>query len=263
MTTYTLETKKKFEITARSIAIAFGVAFLVLFFWNMLNYQDPKPAESGIFVIINNNDSSQEEIAPLSQEKEKEMPVKQEEIKKEPVKTQKVIVKKEVIKDDHSKTISIAEKDLDQKENKETTDNKFEEDATKQTEADDLKNGIKDALASGNDNSETPNNKDENPDSGKLKDLSNGSGLIGGGLANRAGSGPKVNDRSQETGVVVIKVCVDNKGSVISAKFTQFGSTSTNIELKKIAEKNAKKWKFKEGGIDKQCGTITYDFKVK
>ena len=91
-----------------------------------------------------------------------------------------------------------------------------------------------------------------------------GKGRIGGGLGNRGVvSEPKIEDNSQKTGRVVIKVCVNQTGSVSSAEYTQKGSTTNDATLISIARKNALKFKFTSGDVDTQCGTITYDFKVQ
>ena len=56
---------------------------------------------------------------------------------------------------------------------------------------------------------------------------------------------------------------MDSSGKVISADFTQRGSTSTDSQLIRIAKKNARAYRFSKGSVDKQCGTITYVFKVR
>jgi outer membrane biosynthesis protein TonB len=91
-----------------------------------------------------------------------------------------------------------------------------------------------------------------------------GKGRIGGGLGNRGVvSEPKISESTQKTGRVVIKVCVNRNGNVISAEYTQKGSTTNNSTLIGIATRNAMKFKFTDGDLDQQCGTITYDFKVQ
>ncbi|MFT5764878.1 MAG: hypothetical protein ACI8X3_002312, partial [Saprospiraceae bacterium] len=50
MATYSFESEKKYQITARSVATVFGIAFLILFFFNLLTYEDPKPGQAGILV---------------------------------------------------------------------------------------------------------------------------------------------------------------------------------------------------------------------
>ena len=99
------------------------------------------------------------------------------------------------------------------------------------------------------------------PNSDNLEGVSTGTGMVGGGLANRGGKGPKLTNNSSNTGKVVIKVCVDENGRVTSADFRLRGSTTQSSYLKNIAIKNAKRWNFKRGEID--CGTITYNFRAK
>jgi colicin import membrane protein len=99
-----------------------------------------------------------------------------------------------------------------------------------------------------------------------------GSGTGGG----TTGSGADVSGRSVKNkpkpptnpgvkGNAVIKICVDPKGNVVSADFTQNGSTITDGNAIKEAERNALKWKFDVNAMaaDKVCGTITYKFEVK
>jgi TonB family protein len=97
-----------------------------------------------------------------------------------------------------------------------------------------------------------------------LKGTTTGSGRVGGGLKNRGiVYVPNVHENSQETGRVVIEICVDKNGSVISSNYTQRGSTTQSKSLKEKAESAAKKYKFTPGEIDEQCGQVTFDFKVQ
>lgn len=105
---------------------------------------------------------------------------------------------------------------------------------------------------------------DGSNDSKILDGLSGGLGAVGGGLSGRGIIfEPKIVENSQKTGKVVVKVCVDQSGDVISAKYTQRGSTTTDSELVKVAEEAANKYRFTEGDLAEQCGTITIDFKLK
>jgi TonB family protein len=102
-----------------------------------------------------------------------------------------------------------------------------------------------------------------NPDSKVLEGISKGRGTVGGGLSGRKIiNAPLISESSQKTGRVVIKICVDKNGKVVSAKFTQGGSTTTDSQLVKIAERGAMKYEFVSGEMDSQCGTLTFDFKV-
>lgn len=102
------------------------------------------------------------------------------------------------------------------------------------------------------------------PNSDILTGISTGSGKVGGGLGGRGMVyGPKIQENSQRTGRVVVNVCVDKSGNVISAKYTQKGSTTADASLRQISEESSKRFKFSPSDITEQCGTITYDFKVK
>lgn len=151
------------------------------------------------------------------------------------------------------------------------------EESRKKAEADaaakeksDLENAKKqygDVFGSGKGNTGKPGNQGDpngDPNADNLKGISTGSGKVGGGLNGRGVKfEPKVTDQSQKTGRIVLNVCVDANGNVLSAKYTQKGSTTTDSTLRQIAEDSAKKFKFTASAVDQQCGTITYDFKVK
>jgi len=97
-----------------------------------------------------------------------------------------------------------------------------------------------------------------------LDGISTGSGVLGGGISGRKiVRKPRIQDRSQNTGTVNVKVCVDAEGNVTSAKYTQGGSTTSNANLIKKAVEGAKGYKFDKTDRDTQCGTIKINFKVQ
>lgn len=97
-----------------------------------------------------------------------------------------------------------------------------------------------------------------------LDGISTGSGVLGGGISGRKiRSKPSISDRSQSTGSVNVKVCVDGDGNVTSAKFTQAGSTATDQNLIRKAVAGAKKYKFDSSDRETQCGTIKINFRVQ
>ncbi|MBK8699982.1 MAG: hypothetical protein IPN29_10815 [Saprospiraceae bacterium] len=100
-------------------------------------------------------------------------------------------------------------------------------------------------------------------ESSALDGISKGRGTIGGGLSGRGVvEVPTISESSQKVGIIVIKVCADRSGKVISARYTQKGSTSSDAQLVRIAEKGASRYLFSKGDLDSQCGTITFDFKL-
>jgi outer membrane biosynthesis protein TonB len=87
---------------------------------------------------------------------------------------------------------------------------------------------------------------------------------IGGGLGGRkVVSRGRINDTSQKQGRVVIAVCVDGEGRVISADYKLSGSTTSDSELKNKAIAAAKAYRFGASGASQECGTITFNFKLQ
>lgn len=121
-------------------------------------------------------------------------------------------------------------------------------------------------------NQGVPNGNGDNP-FGKSPGTGGGSGggdgtgvgeSIGGGLGGRKVTGrPSMVDNTQKTGKVSVRVCVDSNGQVTSAGYTQLGSTTTDSVLRNKAETWAKQYKFAPSSAAEQCGTITFDFRVK
>ena len=149
---------------------------------------------------------------------------------------------------------------------KQEAQKKAEEDA-KKAAYNESKSKFSDLLGTGkgtNNNSGNEGNPDGDPNSDALNKIATGSGRIGGGLTDRGVLfEPKIDDNSQYTGVVVVKVCVDKTGKVVEANFTQLGSTTTNKTLVDLAVSAAKKYQFTPSEIETQCGNITIEFKVR
>jgi len=72
---------------------------------------------------------------------------------------------------------------------------------------------------------------------------------------------PVVLGKVLKSGTVVVKMCIDIKGNVKTAKFTQKGSTTFDRRLRNMALKAAKQAKFSKGVNLEECGTITFNFK--
>jgi len=86
---------------------------------------------------------------------------------------------------------------------------------------------------------------------------------VGGGLGGRTVvQRGRVIDNSQKSGKVVIEVCVDGNGSVVSADYTQRGSTTNDSELRGKALSAAKQYRFAASNSAKECGNITFNFQL-
>jgi outer membrane biosynthesis protein TonB len=120
-----------------------------------------------------------------------------------------------------------------------------------------------------------------NPDgNGKGDGTGSGSGNgSGNGIGDGSGDGmgnyelhgrsiyhrPVIEDKSKETGKVVVQIVVDRNGRVIRATPGYKGSTSLNPTLLDKAKQGALEAKFsaKPDGPEEQYGTITFIFKFK
>lgn len=237
-----------------------------------------------------------EEVAEIEEsEPEEELPVEEEEVVEPPTPAKpEPKAEKEVVKTEDPDAIALRKKkekerqeEIERQKEREREKQKQEERErqkrleeqrqkekeaarrAKQKEADKLKNELGDIFGSGSGKGKTDKPGNQGSENGSSSDIlegiSTGKGRVGGGLGSRGvRNSPTVTDNSQKTGIVVISVCVDGSGTVIGTpKFTQRGSTTADSRLINLAIKNAKRWKFDKASIDKQCGTIKYDFKVK
>lgn len=73
---------------------------------------------------------------------------------------------------------------------------------------------------------------------------------------------PRLEDRSQEQGRVVIEIIVDKSGNVLRADGPARGSTITNATLVRKSIEAARKAKFSPSpqGVEEQKGSITFNF---
>ena len=74
---------------------------------------------------------------------------------------------------------------------------------------------------------------------------------------------PNIVDNTQKEGRVVIKICVDGSGKVISANYTQVGSTTTDAHLIDLAEKGVMEYIFSQSPAERQCGRVFIDFRLR
>lgn len=104
---------------------------------------------------------------------------------------------------------------------------------------------------------------DGDPNSKALEGMGRGAGSINGFGSRGVRSAPRLQENSQKQGRVVLSVCVDANGNVVSADYKAVGSNSNDSDLIEAAKRNARQYRFEAGSADKQCGTITYNFIVR
>jgi len=263
------------------LSFLFHVATIILLMLPLLKYPDPPPGQDGILIALGNPDEGTgpiepggpEEPTPVEQKEEpKPDPKPKEEVKpKEKVKSTEPLVSDQELEINRKKAIEKKEKEeRDLKEKQETAERikiaKEREEANKreEQEAAELIKNIKKGSGgtSGKSGKGGQVNGDEN---GKVEEgISTGTGMVGGGLGGRGVvSSPILKDDSNNRGSVIVAICLDKDGNVTEAKFQLQGSTITSGKLRDLAVNNAKQWRFKPGNEERQCGIITYTFKVQ
>lgn len=264
------------------MSVIIHILFIALLLFPLFSYQDPPPELEGILVSFGEVDTGQGDDRPTTQNEEyveQSAPAAQKEVESEvvPDKVEDKIVK-EVAKEEKKLTTedpqAIALRKQKEKEAQEAAKKRAEaeaarkkaaeEEARKQAEAEAAKKQFGDIFSKGKGNTGKEGNQgvpDGDPDAKVLEGISTGSGVVGGGLGNRkVESSVKITEKFHTAGRVVLNVCVDAQGKVISASPTIRDATSTTKELINIAKKNALQYKFSESNEIKQCGTITYNF---
>lgn len=266
---------------------------LILMILKFFHYPDPPPPPEGILVNLGLPDQGQGEentpgpLAPTPAPEKPQPEKPQPEIKEtKPVTkptTTPVVKDKPVVTTEDPNAVAIKERQEKERRDKAEADRVAREQAEARQRAEDERQrkeaeakATKDQIGglfggggkgSGKGNTGKPGNQGDpngDPNSKNLEGITTGTGSVGGSLGNRnVLSAPRITDNSSLEGTVVIAVCVDANGSVVSADYTQKGSTTSNSTLVNLAVNNAKKWKFSAGEVDKQCGTVTYRFKVQ
>ena len=292
-------TEQEHKRRGRTVAIAVHVGLLLLALYPFLKYPDPPPGQEGIMVNLGLPDVGQgDENAAAAEpseaeEAEPEVEVEEEVVEEEaePEETKAVeepepVEEKKVIETEDPNALA-----LKRKKEKEAAKKKAEEEAEKKRKAAEAKKKAEaeakkkadakrkadakdfgkslglDGLGKGKGNTGKDGNQGDpngDPNASRLEGISTGAGNVGGGLSARGvRRSPKVSENSQKSGRIVLNVCVDQNGKVTSAEYTQKGSSTADAQLRAAAIRNAKSWQFSKGALDKQCGTITYNFKVK
>lgn len=227
--------------------------------------EDSKPAEDA------SSDNQSKSTAPKKEQavtKPKDAAVPVKDIT--PISETSIVAAEEAKKEKAKRDREAAEADRQKSQAEERAKleaQKKAKEAAKKAALDAKKGQFSDLLGSGKGNNDNTGNQGDpngDPNSNALEQLATGSGRIGDGLSNRGVLfEPEINDTSQKTGTVVIKVCVDKNGKISEAKFTQRGSTTTDNYLVGVATKAAKQYQFTASDVETQCGNITIEFKVK
>lgn len=286
-------TNKRKGLVLSVIIHSILLTFLLL---PLMTYPDPPLEAEGILVSFGAPDMGDGDSRPDTQQDEMvdPKPPSEETVREtvvrpaEPLPTPPSTAPKEVITAEDPEVISLRKREEERKRQEEQDKIERErqrvveerrvaeqaerdrqaEEARKKAELEKAKKQFGDAFGgTGKGKTGKPGNQGDpggDPDAKNLEGISTGTGTIGGGLKGRGVvTKPTISDRSQKTGIVVIRICVDKNGNVTEARYTQDGSTSADSELRRIAEESARKFQFSPGAADKQCGTVTIEFKVR
>ncbi len=262
-------------------SVVIHVALLLICLLPWMQHQDPPPEQQGVIVAF--GFVEEPSVKSESQTKVVDTPTKSSPTKATKAKTvtkAKTSSKTTTLEQDEPIIISKAKKVNDEKIIEDTQEEKIDPEvleAERRAEEERLERERQEALNKkkkkfgslfNNSSEGTNENPAGNPNGKKNSDAWKGTidskGKIGGGLGNRGlVFEPTLRDKSQKEGIVVVRICVDTEGKVIEARFQQKGSKTTDQYLVDLAVKHAKKYKFTPGELDKQCGTLTLDFKLK
>jgi TonB family protein len=283
------------------LSIVLHLALILLALLPLLTFPDPPPGQEGILVNLGLPDEGQgfdnappaapaAEVAPPEPDPVREEPrVEPQPRQPEPVREREVVRTEDpeavALKRRQEQERKLREEELRKQRQEEEAQRRAEAErrrreeaearqraeaeARRQEEANKLRDQIGGLFGGGQGKGNTgkPGNQGDpsgDPSSSQLEGLSTGAGRVGGGLSNRGVlSLPKPDETSQNTGTVVIEVCVDANGNVSDASYTQRGSTTANVDLVRSAIAAARKAKFAKGEVDRQCGTITYNFRLR
>ncbi len=273
---------------ARIIAAIFAILLLFLILYPFWSYTFPPPGQEGILVSFGQvevgggdvqNQNQKEKLVETPSEAEEEN--KQSKVfkdqpdspKKSKVQESAVKVKSatqersEVVVKEKAANLNKAIKSPKKPSEKDLALEREAAEAKKKAEYEEAKKAFSDLIGKGASIDQNTGNTGDpagDPNTDVLTGISKGSGNVGGGLANRGlVFEPEIDENSQKSGKVVVKVCVDKTGKVVEAKYTQKGSTTTDTDLVNVAVSGAQRYKFSKSPIQRQCGTITIEFKLK
>lgn len=273
----TLQEKK-----SRQAGVVFSIIFhallILLFIWLKFTQPPLESTEEGILINFGNTESGIGEVQPeqinenpqpvILPPNEQPTPQKQEEkVVTQNVEEAPAIENKKVIKE----KIKTPRPKIEKKDEKKTEEESKEEPKkvldrnllykgkqNTQSSSEGIKEGKGDQGVITGD----PNAKNhEGEKSTGLGETGIGYDLSGRKMLRR----PRIEDKSQEQGKVVVIIKVDRNGKTISAKYTQKGSTTTSNYLIGLAEKSAMETLFNpdSNANEEQWGTISFTFKVR
>lgn len=290
----------KHERNSAKLTALIAIIILLLLFVVGTTYMDP-PEEYGVAVNFGNSEVGSGKVQPLKPVKSEplkiEEPPQPDVSKSEPAPSKSSEAKEEVLTEDNSEAIAIKKQKEAEAKAKATADAKAKaiadakaiSDAKAKAEADRIakekreqeeKKKKLDALIGGVSKSEgaesgSEGDDDKAGDKGQLDGnpyaasyfggQGTGSGGVGYGLNGRGrASFKKLTQDCNESGMVIVRIVVNQSGNVISAEPGQKGTTNTAKCLLDPAKKIAMshKWPSDPNAPTRQIGFVSVNFKL-
>jgi hypothetical protein len=276
-----LETKH--ERNSAKLTALIAIILLLLLFVVGTTYMDP-PEEYGVAVNFGNSSVGKGNVQPLKPVKSEplkiEEPPQPDVSKSEPSKSAET--KEEVLTEDNSEAIAIKKQKEAEAKAKAIADAKAKAEAdriAKEKQEQEEKKKKLDALIGGVSKSEgtetgSEGNDNQFGDKGQLDGnyapsyfggQGSGSGGVGYGLNGRgAASFKKLTQDCNESGMVIVRIVVNQSGNVISAEPGQKGTTNTAKCLLDPAKEIAMshKWPADSKAPTRQIGFVSVNFKL-
>jgi len=276
--------KTKHEKNSAKLTALIAVILLLLLFVVGTTYMDP-PEEYGVAVNFGNSDFGKGKVQPLkpvkSEPRKIEEPPQPDVSKSEPTKASET--KEEVLTQEDAESIAIKKEKQAEAKAKAIADAKAKAEtdriAKEKREQEEKKKKL-DALIGGVSKSEgsetgSEGNDNKSGDKGQLDGnpyapsyfggQGSGSGGVGYGLNGRGkASFKRLKQDCNESGMVIVKIIVNQSGNVISAEPGQKGTTNTAQCLLEPAKKIAMshKWPSDSKAPTRQIGFVSVNFKL-
>ncbi len=276
----------KHEKDSAKLTALIAVIILLLLFVVGTTYMDP-PKEYGVAVNFGNSDFGKGKVQPLkpvkSEPKKIEEPPQPDVSKAEPEPAKTSEVKEEVLTADNLEAIAIKKQKEAEAKAKAIADAKAKAEAdrvAKEKREQEEKKKKLDALIGGvskSEGSETGSEGNDNKagDKGQLDGDPYAPSYFGGQGAGSGGVGYGLNGRGKasfkrlkqdcnESGMVIVKIIVNQSGNVISAEPGQRGTTNTAQCLLEPAKKIAMshKWPSDSKAPTRQIGFVSVNFEL-
>ena len=276
--------KTKHEKNSAKLTALIAIILLLLLFVVGTTYMDP-PEEYGVAVNFGNSDFGKGNVQPLKPVKSEplkiEEPPQPDVSKSEPTKSSET--KEEVLTQEDAESIAIKKQKEAEARAKAIADAKAKAEAdriAKEKREQEEKKKKLDALIGGVSKSEgsetgSEGNDDQSGDKGQLDGnpyapsyfggQGTGSGGVGYGLNGRGNASfQRLKQDCNESGMVIVKIVVNQSGNVISAEPGQKGTTNTAPCLLEPAKKIAlsHKWPADPKAPTRQLGFVSVNFKL-